>query len=238
MSDAESQPRPEKKKRSPVERIIVWGLIGLMGCVVLVEFLAQKNYEAAFTWLDENGMNNPKLATFRENMTGAQEVALEGSGEVQNSESEIQFKWFSFFKVYSVTATVAGEGDAAIVTNYNTGKLAPPGPPVANPNPSPTPPPGALQASGGMGGGPGGGGPPQHSEEGNGRPEMEDDEGDTSDRPEGEQSGENSDSADSSQGDSSKGEPQDGDASTESAGTEGSSSESSESTGDGEKEGE
>ena len=173
MSDGEIQAAPQKQ-RSTLEKIVVWGGILLLLCVVAVEFFAQKNYNAACAWLDENGLSNPTLADFRSNMTSAMESEVEnGNSAVDKStDRDLVFKWFSFFKEYKVTATATGEGDSTIVTTYFLGDLPEVAKPTLPKNPSATPPLDAFQGSGG--------GPRRsltdNDSKGRGRPAMDDDE--------------------------------------------------------------
>ncbi|MDB4614242.1 hypothetical protein OAH18_00990 [bacterium] len=98
MSDA------PKKTRSPVERIIVWGLIGLMLLVVGIEYRAKTNYDKAFGILAELG--TPTLGELKTKISGA--TIGEPNSIEKFKMTEVPFKFFSIFKDYRMVAQVPG----------------------------------------------------------------------------------------------------------------------------------
>ena len=88
MSDA-----PEKKKRSPVERLIVWGLIGVLLVVMLIEYRASRNFNAASQTMSE--MQRPTLDELKGQISG--ETVSEPQTDKLGT-SEVEFSFFSFFK--------------------------------------------------------------------------------------------------------------------------------------------
>ena len=87
---------PEKKKRSPVERLIVWGLIGVLLAVVFVEYRASKNFQAAYDYLDNmKPSEHPTLDDLKGQLSGAS-VSEKMQDDLGTDEVELSF--FSFFK--------------------------------------------------------------------------------------------------------------------------------------------
>lgn len=123
------------KTRSPIERIVVWVGIVLLIVVVFVEYMGQKNYNAAMTWFEENEYRGKTLADVREAAVGASEsdyeiavksVPLADSGDAaEDVPGEIgkSFRWMSLFKKYELVATFQGEGDAAVLTGFYNPEL-------------------------------------------------------------------------------------------------------------------
>lgn len=110
MSDA------PKKTRSPVERIIVWGLILLMLVVVGIEYRAKTNYDKALNVFSE--MGKPTFGELKAAVSGAT------VGEPQENDFkvlEVPFKFFSFFKDYRMMAQLS---DAAEGTAMDDRKVA------------------------------------------------------------------------------------------------------------------
>lgn len=127
---AQEKVQAPAKTRSPLERLVVWGGIILLGVVVFVEYSGQKNYNATVSWLEENEYKGKSLADVRTAAVGASESDVEitvkqtpkvGSGEAARdvpTEVGKSFRWKSLFKNYEMVATFQGEGDAALLTGF------------------------------------------------------------------------------------------------------------------------
>lgn len=85
----------EKKKRSPLERFIVWGLIAALLVVVLIEFLASKNFNAAGEYLETSIGKRPTLDEVKANCSGAS-FGTKQKDKLGTEEVELSF--FSIFK--------------------------------------------------------------------------------------------------------------------------------------------
>lgn len=89
----------DKKKRSPIERIIVWGVIGLMLAIVAVEYNAKTKYDKAFAASEK--MKTPTIGEFKAAVAG------ETVGEVKEGQyksEEVPITFFSLFKDYRLMA--------------------------------------------------------------------------------------------------------------------------------------
>ena len=85
----------EKKKRSPVERMIVWGLIAAMLVVVVIEYRASTNFNAAQNYLMEVDVKRPTLDEVKSELSGAN-FSEKRVDKVGTDEYEISFT--SLFK--------------------------------------------------------------------------------------------------------------------------------------------
>ena len=87
----------QKKKRSPVERLIVWGLIALLLVVVLIEYRASTNFNAAQAYLSEavDRRPTPTIDEVKSKVSGAS-VGPKETDKLGTDEYE--FAFFSLFK--------------------------------------------------------------------------------------------------------------------------------------------
>jgi hypothetical protein len=108
---------PEKKQRSPVERVIVYVLI--LGLLVIagIEFRAQKGYQASLDGLNDFYTKNPdtelKLADAREMLKYSPSVVGPRDpkdGELKGREY-YEFSWLSIFKSGEFVITISAEQD-------------------------------------------------------------------------------------------------------------------------------
>lgn len=88
---------PEKKKRSPIERMIVWGLIAAMLVVVVIEYLASKNFNATQDYLTKavETQPTPTLDEMKSKISGAS-IGPKQKDKLGTDEYELTF--FSLFK--------------------------------------------------------------------------------------------------------------------------------------------
>lgn len=133
---AQEKVQAPAKTRSPLERLVVWGGIILLGVVVFVEYSGQKNYNAAMTWFEENEYKGKSLADVRTAAVGASESDVELSDSKKSFSKDAgsldadmpkevgkSFRWMSLFKNYELVATFQGEGDAAKLTGFYNPEL-------------------------------------------------------------------------------------------------------------------
>lgn len=110
----------EKPPRSPVERVIVWGGIGLLLVIVLIEARAQRGYATSLSEVQAALVDN-ELAEIT--LDEARELfALAPSETVEKSDSVYlrhhRFSWFSFFKSgqYEITLDVTPDEEAQVLS--------------------------------------------------------------------------------------------------------------------------
>jgi hypothetical protein len=158
MSD--EKPKPEKKPRSPVERMIVWGGIAVLLILVLVELRAQQGYSTTVTKLQdltgEDGVDELLLADAEATLSWSPTVTTEET----NTAINYRYNWESVFKNGQfVLHFVASKEEPPSLLRFYTGDEDPM---AAQPNENPTSGPSAEEAAklfttGGGGGGGGGG---------------------------------------------------------------------------------
>ncbi|MEP3482730.1 MAG: hypothetical protein ABJZ55_26030 [Fuerstiella sp.] len=87
----------QKKKRSPIERLIVWGLIAMLLVVVLIEYRASNNFNAAQEYLSEavERKPTPTIDEMKARISGAS-IGQKQTDEFGTEEYELAF--FSLFK--------------------------------------------------------------------------------------------------------------------------------------------
>ncbi|HBL45334.1 MAG TPA: hypothetical protein DDZ90_18295, partial [Planctomycetaceae bacterium] len=87
-----------KKKRSPVERAIVWGLIAVALLVVLIEWNARAGYSKTLAALQErielSDKQNGEAFLLDEAKTMISGFPL-GKEELTNKGKRLQYHWFS-----------------------------------------------------------------------------------------------------------------------------------------------
>lgn len=100
MSTEESA--PEKKKRSPVERAIVWGLIVLLGIAVALEYRGMTGYsqtlDALETRFDETRGQDPYTFTLTEAKSLATMAPSFSQPAEDGSRTESVAKWFTLLR--------------------------------------------------------------------------------------------------------------------------------------------
>lgn len=115
--------KPAGRQRSPLERAVVWGGIGLLVLLVFFEYNSKTKFEKARQWASDNEYAKKSLVEVRDAFAGARETDLESEGE--SPELEKEFKWPSLFMSYKLVATFRGVGEEAQMTGfYNPEDLA------------------------------------------------------------------------------------------------------------------
>ena len=105
---------PTKKRRSPVERTIVWGLIAVLLVVVLWEGWARYGYSRTLdNWQDAIAKSESAEGAAGVNRTAAEEM-LAGSPTISGPEQEgrfqtVTYRWKSLLKEYSIAVTYVGD---------------------------------------------------------------------------------------------------------------------------------
>jgi len=100
-----------KKKRSPVERAIVWGLISVFLIVILLEWNARYGYTNTLAAMQDRIGQSEKgkefsLAEARQMVKGFPY----GDERLTNSGKQLQYRWFSLFRTFAIQVNV-GVGD-------------------------------------------------------------------------------------------------------------------------------
>lgn len=87
----------QEKKRSPVERLVVWGLIVGLLVVVLIEYRASNNFNAAQEYLSDavERQPSPTLNEVKAKISGASMGAKQTD---KFGTDEYEFAFFSLFK--------------------------------------------------------------------------------------------------------------------------------------------
>ncbi|MCA8992519.1 MAG: hypothetical protein KDA88_11090 [Planctomycetaceae bacterium] len=132
----ESPPKnSEAAPRNPTERMLVWGGIGLLLCIVLVELHAKQGYDSTRKALEELSQDDSREVTFDEARStvalfpSVKKIAPEGD----SNETKYQYSWFSIFKSgqYEIALRVADEGkEEVLFLGFET--AVPPEEPVLN----------------------------------------------------------------------------------------------------------
>lgn len=130
--------KPAGRQRSPLERAVVWGGIGLLILLVFFENNSRKKFEAAKQWAMDNEYAKKSLVEVREAFAGARESdhedpmnekrdQLAAAEELKQSsvvETEKEFKWPSLFMTWKLVVTFQGVGDeATMIGFYNPADL-------------------------------------------------------------------------------------------------------------------
>ena len=111
---ASSPPSP-KKKRSPIERVIVWGLIGILFAVALWEGFARFGYQLTLDrWQDAiaaaesgDGDGALKLAEAEDMVIG---FPSRSEQDAEEARKTVTFQWNSLFKRdYRIALTYGGD---------------------------------------------------------------------------------------------------------------------------------
>ena len=125
---AASEKTPEqgvkvKKPRSPVERVIVWGLILILVAVIFIEWRAKTNYDASFEAVQQEmkaSDEGPALTL------QAAENLREGNPSRSPGEENLNlvttYRWFSFFKDYEFSLVYTSDPEEAnrVILEFRT----------------------------------------------------------------------------------------------------------------------
>ena len=119
----ESAPAPTPaKKRSPIERAVVWGGIVAMLVVVYMEWSSRQGFDAAMASLETAVHKTDNEGTAKG--LPVAEVANHVKGyvtrgeETQDKTKKITYQWPSLFKTYKLGLTVNDEGNVILVESY------------------------------------------------------------------------------------------------------------------------
>lgn len=111
-----------KKTRSPLERVVVWGLIIVLIGTATNEFLARKSYEKTLAALDEVSWDdNPTLETVLSSAQGwYRQERIKGElierGAFKFQEDHVQLTWVAI-QTYVIRLSMDGE----VVEGFETG---------------------------------------------------------------------------------------------------------------------
>lgn len=107
------------KKRSPVERAIVWGVIGVLVVVVAIEGRARMAYSSTLSSLGalvKQAEQNDEYVTLSQARAAYSGSPTEESQPAGRFEQSIILKWFSLLKTYQIEIQVEpGEDDPAFL---------------------------------------------------------------------------------------------------------------------------
>lgn len=111
------------KQRSPVERAIVWGMIGILLVVVAIEAHARLSHSMTMSALQdmviqgESGVEYLTLSTVRESIVGfPSEVGLESN----QASGGIRLSWFSLLKTYELDLEIETGEEDPMFLGYST----------------------------------------------------------------------------------------------------------------------
>jgi hypothetical protein len=106
-------------QRNPVERVIVWGGIGLLLVTVLIEARAQRGYATSLSALQAALAVNEESQI---SLNGARALMAFGPSETTEESGRMQvdchvFSWFSVFKSgqYEITLDVSSDADREVL---------------------------------------------------------------------------------------------------------------------------
>ena len=122
--------KPAGKQRSPLEKAVVWGGIGLLILLVFFEYNSRTKYEAAKQWAMDNEYAGKTLTETREAFAGARESDFKDELEQQRdnldtegimstgADTQKKFKWPSLFMTYELVVTFEGVAENAKMTSF------------------------------------------------------------------------------------------------------------------------
>ncbi len=120
---AGTPPNPATPKpRNPVERAIVWGLIGLLVVVMLFEAKQKYAYEPSLTRIktafkDDNNANY-KLSEVRQMLSGSiKETEIPSQSKINRV---LELQWTSLFKDYRVRLLIEKDVEDPVVISFST----------------------------------------------------------------------------------------------------------------------
>lgn len=105
------------KTRSPIERAVVWTLIGGLGVLLGVEYLSLNSYNTTLAALDRIRSDPEAMVSLSE----ARKTMISGSPSEATRKGSasteiVELKWFSLFKDYRVSLiTESGENDPIVI---------------------------------------------------------------------------------------------------------------------------
>lgn len=122
VSTSQTPTPPSKKPRSPVERVIVWGGIAVLGCVLAFEARQKYSYDPTVTQLrkvfSEDTEKYVKLSEIEKMISGSPSRAtVPHERKLYNT---VDLKWPSLFKDYRVQLIVEREGADPLVAGFTT----------------------------------------------------------------------------------------------------------------------
>lgn len=112
---------PQKKTRSTLERCVVWGLIGGLGVVCLIEARAQFGYAQSLDTLQQAIADADPQLTLAE-ARKCMSFAPSESGPVPDGDRDgFKYEWFSVFKSGQFVLSVKASRDAEpLVVGFST----------------------------------------------------------------------------------------------------------------------
>ncbi len=121
-SSAPQQPAPIAKKRNPVERVIVWTLIGLMLALVALEGRAQQGHTNTVRAMIEIVDEGDGLTV--DQLEGCLKLFPVTSGPTSTATGDVyKYKWFSLLRsdVYELQVRVStGKDDIRFVSGFGS----------------------------------------------------------------------------------------------------------------------
>ena len=154
-------PTTSKPPRNPVERIVVWGGIGLLLVVVMLEFRAQRGYAQTLDALNTYATNEEHETTLGEAMQVLALSPAVSDPVLSGPYNHIDCTWFSLCKngQYRITLVCSRDKEPVLLSFTTPNPPPEPEPEVAaQPTGTSTPMGGPGMGGMGMGGGPGMGG--------------------------------------------------------------------------------
>ncbi|MFH1299774.1 MAG: hypothetical protein ABIK07_01840 [Planctomycetota bacterium] len=103
-SPENSQP-VEKKKRSPVERAVVWGLIAVALVVILIEWNARSGYSTTLTAMQDRIALADKDPAQEFSLAEAKTMVKGypyGDEKLTKNGKQLQYRWLSLFRTYAL----------------------------------------------------------------------------------------------------------------------------------------
>ena len=106
MVEIAKKSRKKQKRRSPWERIVVWGVILVLLAVVSVEWTSRRNFEATLASLEgvakaKAAEGKPPTMTSAEARSRIKGFAFHGEG-TKNQQRQLTFQWPSLFRLYKI----------------------------------------------------------------------------------------------------------------------------------------
>ena len=122
MSASQTPTPPSKKPRSSVERVIVWGGIAILGCVLAFEARQKYSYDPTVSKLrkalSEDTEKHVKLSEIEKMISGSPTKVTSPHGS--RLYNTIDLKWPSLFKDYRVQLIVEREDADPLVAGFTT----------------------------------------------------------------------------------------------------------------------
>ena len=122
ISASQTPTPPDKKPRSPVERVIVWGGIAILLGVLAFEARQKYSYDPTVSQLrkllSEDTEKYMKLSEIRPLIIGS--PSEEKLPHARKAYHRINLKWPSLFKDYRVELIVESEGNDPLVAGFST----------------------------------------------------------------------------------------------------------------------